>query len=644
MGAIAMASNIQTGHSVGAALGSTAPNLSLCEHAVLRKEGEYWTVGYAGTEIRLKDMKGLAYIARLLRCPGIEVHALDLARGEATPDASDRYQLATFSLKRQELDNAGLHVGGLGDAGDMLDDQAKATYRRRLAELRDELEEAKELGRIDRAESAEREIEALTTELSRATGLGGRNRRASSAAERARQSVTRGIKSALSKITNENVVLGQLLSRCVKTGIYFCYKPDANHTICWDSAAPNLEESSSAWQADFSGTESQAVASPIPRACLNQIEFVDRHAQTELVRGLLKRALSGQGSVVMLGGAPGVGKTRLAMEIAEYASCRGFRYLIGRCYEREEPCPYLPFAEIIEAALVQAPSPEVFRQWIGGNAGEYAQIAPSLRRVFPDIPESLQLPPQQARRFLSQSVAETLKRMADAMPLVLILDDLQWADESSLTLLNYLASRVAHIPAVIIATYRDLDLETNPALARTLEELLRIGIRPTKLHGLSEDSVAQMIRNLSSREPPSHVVKVIFEETQGNPFLVEEVYRHLVEERKVFDSSGEFRTDFSIEDIRLPESVRLVLDRRLERLGYKAKAVLTTAAAIGRTFSFGVLQSLQGQTDPDELMATIEQAQRMGLVVSSSDARESSLSFAHDLLRQTLLADISVGR
>jgi hypothetical protein len=642
MGAIAMVSNIRTGHAVGAAR-STAPNLSL--YAVLRKEGEYWTVGYAGTEIRLKDTKGLAYIARLLRCPGIEVHALDLVRGDAIFDASDIHQLATFSLKRQDLDNAGLHVGGLGDAGDMLDDQAKAAYRRRLAELRDELEEAKELGRIDRAESAECEIEALTTELSRATGLGGRNRRASSAAERARQSVTRGIKTALSKIANENIALGQLFSRCVKTGICCCYKPDANHTICWDSAPPNLEESSSAWQADFSGTESQAVAFPSSPACLSQnefvgqTEFVDRHGQTELVRGLLKRALGGQGSVVMLGGGPGVGKTRLATEVAEYASRRGFRYLIGRCYEREDPCPYLPFAEIIEAALVQAPSPEVFRQWIGGNAAECVQIAPSLRRVFTDVPESLQLPPQQARRFLSQSVAETLKRMADAMPLVLILDDLQWADEFSLTLLNYLANRVAHIPAVIIGTYRDLNLETNPALARTLEELVRIGIRPIKLQGLSEDSVAQMIRNLSSREPPSHVVKVIFEETQGNPFLVEEVYRHLVEERKVFDSSGEFRTDFSIEDIRLPESVRLVLDRRLERLGDKAKAVLTTAAAIGRTFSFGVLQSLQGQTDPDELMATIEQAERMGLVVSSPDAREARFAFAHDLLRRTLLAE-----
>src|ERR1700686_4304838 len=111
MGAIVMVSNIRTGQASGAAVGITVPNLSLREHAVLRKEGEYWTVGYAGTEIRLKDTKGLAYIARLPRCPGIEVHALDLVRGDAILDASDIHQLATFSLKRQDLDNAGLHVG-----------------------------------------------------------------------------------------------------------------------------------------------------------------------------------------------------------------------------------------------------------------------------------------------------------------------------------------------------------------------------------------------------------------------------------------------------------------------------------------------------------------------------------------------------
>ena len=94
----------------------------------------------------------------------------------------------------------------------------------------------------------------------------------------------------------------------------------------------------------------------------------------------------------------GVGKTRLATEVAAYAADQGFLALMGHCYEREEPCPYLPFAEIIETALAQAPSPEEFRQWLGDNAAELALIAPRLRRIFPDIPPPPELPPQQLRR------------------------------------------------------------------------------------------------------------------------------------------------------------------------------------------------------------------------------------------------------
>src|SRR5437762_13519340 len=124
-----------------------------------------------------------------------------------------------------------MHVGNLGDAGEWLDDKAKATYRRRLSELREEVEAAKSRGRIEQAEEAEREIEVLVAELARATGLGGRDRRAASAAERARQSVTRTLKSAVHKIAGHLPELGRHLARSIKTGTYCCYTPGPDLTI-----------------------------------------------------------------------------------------------------------------------------------------------------------------------------------------------------------------------------------------------------------------------------------------------------------------------------------------------------------------------------------------------------------------------------
>src|SRR6185312_12850430 len=112
-------------------------------------------------------------------------------------------------------------------------------------------------------------------------------------------------------------------------------------------------------------------------------------------------------------------------------------------------------------------------------------IAPRLRCIFPDIPTPPELPPQQLRRFLFQSFTECLARASRQTPLFLLLDDLQWADEATLALVHYLATRVGHMPVVIVGTYRDSRLDTNPTLVRTLEELLRLGLRPVKLAGLS---------------------------------------------------------------------------------------------------------------------------------------------------------------
>ena len=636
------------GGSTGA--GDAGSSLRSAPKGIFRKEGEYWTVGYGGKAFRLKDTRGLGYLVHLLRHPAVEFHVLDLFGGIASQRDEDESSRGVQVPRGADLEKAGIHITSLGDAGEMLDDQAKAAYRRRLSELHEELEAAKELGNVERAEHAEGEIDALTRELSRAVGLGGRNRRAASASERARQTITKTIKAVVERIAQSDDQLGDILSRCIRTGTFCSYQPDPDFPIAWEFAGTAIEP---AEQSISSGEPAQArddrpQASPVllevsPFPLAQRTAFVGRETERSEIRLVIDRALSSHGSIVMLGGGPGVGKTRLAKEMAEYASRVGFSCVVGHCYERDEPFPFLPFVEILENTLTQAPSLDDYRRRMGDNAAELAQIAPSLRRVFPDMPQPLELPPAQKRRYLFQGLSEALAYAARTRSYFLVLEDLHWADESTLALLVHLANRVAQLPVVIIGTYRDLYSENNPALTRTLEELIRLGIRPLKLAGLTKDAVAQMLHELSKREAPEGLISLFFDQTQGNPFFVEELYRHLFEEEKLYDAAGQFRSDIKIDDIDVPENVRLIIGRRLERLDDSEKLVLAAAAVIGRSFSFQLLAEIS-RIDVDELFNIIEKAQLMGIVVPSAEGPERPFTFGHELVRQTLLGGISAPR
>jgi tetratricopeptide (TPR) repeat protein len=624
-------------------------SFGLTHKGVFRKEGDYWCVGYDGNIARLKNIRGLGYIAHLLRHPDTEFHVLDLHGGIASQREDSEISQSTNGSLPQDLENAGIHIAGPGDAGEMLDQQAKLAYRQRLVELREELAEAKRLGKVERAEEAEREMDALGRELSRAVGLGGRDRVAASASERARQSVTKSIRSAVDRIAQADLILGDLLSRCIKTGTFCFYRPGSDFPITWEFAQTTSEDEepvTSRRPLAVAGSHYRQLA-PVhdisPFSIAERTAFVGREAERSTICTIIDRALSGRGSLVMLGGGPGVGKSRLAMEVMEYASRLGFKCLVGHCYERNEPYPYLPFVEIIESALAQAASLEDHRRRLGEHAAELAQLAPSLRRVFPDIPEPLTLPAAQQRFYLFQSLSEALAQAAQTRSYVHILEDLHWADESTLALLVHLANRIAQLPVVIIGTYRDAYSDSNPVLVRTLEELLRLGIRPLKLHGLPQTAVAQMLNGLSQQQPPENLVNVMFDGSQGNPFFIEELYWHLREEGRLFNPDGQFRSDITIDPSDVPENVRLVIDRRLERLNDNERRVLAAAAVIGRSFSFQLLTEIS-QIDIDELFTVLEKAQQMGIVIPSTEGPERPFTFCHELVRHTLFASISAPR
>lgn len=189
--------------------------------SMFRRDGEYWTVAFEGEAFRLRDLKGLRYVARLLAEPGREFHVLDLVATESRPDAMERGAEPT------------LESSGLGDAGAVLDPQAKAAYRSRLAELEEEIDEARRFGDAERAARADEEREFIAREIARAVGLGGRDRRAASSSERARVSVTRAIRAALARVREHSPALGRHLDRTIRTGTFCSYAPDPRARIDW---------------------------------------------------------------------------------------------------------------------------------------------------------------------------------------------------------------------------------------------------------------------------------------------------------------------------------------------------------------------------------------------------------------------------
>jgi len=189
---------------------------------LFRREGDYWSVVFEGRTVRLRDLRGMAYLARLLAAPGTDVHVLDLVAGERANDTP-----ASPSTE------PGLAFAGAIDAGALLDAQAKESYRRRLSEIEEDIDEARIMHDPERAAQAETERDFLVRELSRAIGLGGRDRRAGAASERARVSVTRALRQALSRIQEHSPSLAQHLDRAIRTGTYCSYLPDPRTPGAW---------------------------------------------------------------------------------------------------------------------------------------------------------------------------------------------------------------------------------------------------------------------------------------------------------------------------------------------------------------------------------------------------------------------------
>ena len=353
-------------------------------------------------------------------------------------------------------------------------------------------------------------------------------------------------------------------------------------------------------------TSSEAVSAV---AADERIPLVGRQQEFAALNRSLEEALASRGSLVLIGGEPGIGKTHLAGALLEEVKRRGAFSVIGHCYEMEGAQPYVPFVEMLEYSARTAPR-ESLRYVLGDDASEVAKLMPELRVMYPDMPSAIQLPAEQQRRFLFNAYRAFLERSARLTPIVAVFEDLHWADEPTLLLLQHVAQTLSSTPMLLIGTYRDVELEVTKPFAKTLETLLRQKqATRISLRRLAVEGVESMLAAMSGQKPPPSLARVVFEETEGNPFFVEEVYCHLSEEGKLFDEAGQWRPGLRVDQLRVPEGVRLVLGRRLDRLGGDARRVLTTGAVIGRSFSLRLLEELENQ-QPDAVLNAIEEAER----------------------------------
>ena len=364
--------------------------------------------------------------------------------------------------------------------------------------------------------------------------------------------------------------------------------------------------------------------------------IVGRERELDEMKAALEDALAGRGRLLLLVGEPGIGKTRTAEELATYARVRGARVHWGRCHEGEGAPAYWPWAQALRS-YVRESDPVGLAWELGPAAAEVAQLVPEVRDRLGDVAEPTPLDPEQARFRLFDSISTFLGNASRSRPLVVILDDLHWADESSLLLLKFVARELSDSGLLIVGTYRDVELGRHHPLAGTLGELAEIEqTSRIALRGIDDEAIERFIAISAGIEPPPGLAAIVHEQTEGNPFFLGEVVRLLVSEGRLEDAGTEGW------ELAIPQGVREVVGRRLDRLSPRANEALTAAAVMGREFDLAVLDEVAGERRGDYDGALDEAVDAQ--VITESPRVPGRFSFSHALVRETLYAEIPGAR
>ena len=368
--------------------------------------------------------------------------------------------------------------------------------------------------------------------------------------------------------------------------------------------------------------------------------FVGRQREMDQLKAALEGALGGRGRVMMLVGEPGIGKTRTAEELATYARMRDAQVLWGHCYEAQGVPPYWPWVQAIRLH-VRDRDPDALRSEMGSGAADIAEIVSEVRERLPNLGKPPRLNPAAARFRLFDAVATFLKTASQAQPLVVVLDDLHWADEPSLRLLEHVARELDDGRLLIIGTYRHEELNRRHPLARTLGELTRERLfERVLLRGLDRADVGRFIELVAGLEPPQSLVQAVYTQTEGNPLFVQEVVRLLVQEGELQPQRAMERESW---EIRIPEGVVEVIGRRLDRVAERTNEVLTIAAIVGREFTLDQLRAVDRDLPEASLLDVLDEALD-AKIIEELPREVGRYQFAHSLMRETLMNELSATR
>ncbi len=358
--------------------------------------------------------------------------------------------------------------------------------------------------------------------------------------------------------------------------------------------------------------------------------LVGRGAELDAFEDALDAAVAGRGSLVLVAGQAGIGKSRLLDEVAERARQRGMTVLWGRCWEAGGAPAYWPWIQSLRGYTGDRDRNEI----VAGRQ-ELATILPELGEPGESEPKRSPTDADAARFRLFEAVASLLAEAAGHRPLALLLDDLHAADEPSLLLLRFVASQAADTPLLIVAAHRDAELQPDAPLASIVPELARERrARHLHLEGLSETEVGRLIEAAGGVAAPQQSVQAIHRGTEGNPLFVGEIVRLLSAEGGLDRVGGTAGTALP-----LPPGVREVIGGRLGRLSDDCVNVLGLGAVLGREFAFTSLV-LAGERSEEEVLDALEEA-LAAKVITEVPGAPDRLRFGHALIRDTLYGDLA---
>src|ERR1051325_10321171 len=335
--------------------------------------------------------------------------------------------------------------------------------------------------------------------------------------------------------------------------------------------------------------------------------LIGRAADLALLSKALDEAARGAGRTVFIVGEGGIGKTRLAAALAGRARKKAWTVVTGRAYPVETGVPYAVFSDALLPVL-RAMDPSQLSVLTRGGAAEFAQMFPNFSTGSDRATGATGADPAEIKARLLWNFTQFLGRLASKQPLFILLENLQWADASSLELLHFVARQIESQKIFLIGTYNDADRDSNPVLRSTEKSLTRLGVLTVhKLTPLSHADVEELVHQMfgADRATTGHFTSLLYGWTRGNPFLVEETLKSLVESHTLSQSNSHW-TGWDTDKLQLPASIRDVLKARVERLSPNAQTLANLAAVIGTRAPYETLLKVSGLTEKDAITALDE--------------------------------------